>query len=72
MTKRGLWLKLFRENDTALACAIHLCERFVDEDGLRNAEKFINQKINELYDEVPQEKVDKVFGVRIEGGSFSG
>ena len=44
MTKKEFWLKLFQENDTALACAIHLCERFVDENQLQNGAEFIAQK----------------------------
>lgn len=63
MKKRHFWLKLFQESDTALACAIHLCERFVDEKQLQNGQDFIQQKIAELDDEVPQEQVAKVFGI---------
>lgn len=62
MKKKEFWLKLFRENDTALACAIHLCERFVDEKQLQNGAEFIAQKRSELNDEMPLEVVVKVFG----------
>ena len=62
MTKREFWLKLFNENDTALASAIHFCERFVTEESLENGADFIEQKKKELYEEVPEELVIKVFG----------
>ena len=61
MTKRELWLKLFEENQTALATAIHLCERFVTLESLEKNEEFIAQKIDSLYDEVPDELVKMVF-----------
>lgn len=62
MTKRDLWLKLFSENDTALASAIHLCERFITTEQLENGEDFINQKRKELYLEVPKEVIEEIFG----------
>ena len=43
MTKREMWLKLFQENNTALATAIHLCERFVTLEGLEKNEEFIRE-----------------------------
>lgn len=61
MTKREMWLKLFQENNTALVTAIHLCERFVTLEGLEKNEEFILQKIDDLYDEVPEEQVKMVF-----------
>lgn len=61
MTKREMWLKLFQENNTALATAIHLCERFVTLESLEKNEEFILQKIDDLYDEVPEEQVKMVF-----------
>lgn len=63
MTKRELWLKLFQENDTALACAIHLCERFLDDNQLYNGREFIQQKRSELEEKVSREQMIKVFGV---------
>ena len=63
MTKREFWLKLFQENDTALACAIHLCERFVDEKQLERGADFITQKRNELNNEVSPELLIEVFGI---------
>lgn len=61
MTKREFWLKLFSENDVALATAIHLCNRFIDEDQLKSGSSFIMDKINELDDEISQEQIDDVF-----------
>lgn len=63
MTKREFWLKLFTENDTALASAIHLCERFVNEKSLENGSDFLEQKRRELYNDVPTEQVVEVFGI---------
>ncbi len=62
MTKKELWLKLFNENDTALACAIHFCERFVTDESLQNGADFIAQKKAELYEEIPPELAATVFG----------
>lgn len=61
MTKKELWLKLFSENDTALATAIHLCSRFIDLPALEQGAEFIDQKKKELYEEVPQETVLSIF-----------
>lgn len=61
MTKRELWLKLFSENRTALAAAIHLCERFVTPESLKSGEDFLAQKRRELEREVSQETVEAVF-----------
>lgn len=61
MTKKELWLKLFHENDTALVCAIHFCERFITDEQLRNGVEFIAQKKNELYEDIPPEQVALVF-----------
>lgn len=62
MTKKDFWLKLFQENDTALACAIHFCERFVNMDQLEKGAEFIEQKKRELYSEIPDEQIAAVFG----------
>lgn len=61
MTKKELWLKLFHENDTALACAIHFCERFVTPENLERGEDFIIQKRRELNKQVDQETVKLIF-----------
>ena len=61
MTKRELWLKLFQENDTALACAIHLCERFVTQESLERGQDFILQKRKELTEDVDQKTIESVF-----------
>lgn len=62
MNKKELWLKLFNENDTALACAIHFCERFITDESLQNGADFIAVKKAELYEEIPPELVATVFG----------
>lgn len=64
MTKKEFWIKLFQENDTALACAIHLCERFVDEKSLQSGADFIAQKRSELNNEVPSEIITDVFAIK--------
>lgn len=61
MTKRELWLKLFYENDTALATAIHLCNRFVTEKSLVSGQEFIQAKVKELDDPVPVDQVEFIF-----------
>lgn len=61
MTKKELWLKLFQENDTALACAIHFCERFVTPESLEHGQDFIIQKRRELKEDVDQEIVESIF-----------
>ena len=61
MTKKELWLKLFRENDTALACAIHFCERFVTPENLERGQDFIIQKRKELSKEVDHETIESIF-----------
>lgn len=61
MTKRELWLKLFSENDTALAAAIHLCERFATPESLNNNVDFLAQKRRELNEEIDRETVEAVF-----------
>lgn len=62
MTKKEFWLKLFSKNDTALASAIHLCERFVTKESLESGNNFLEQKRKELYEDVPQEVISEVFG----------
>ena len=61
MTKRAFWLKLFSENDTALASAIHFCERFINEESLENGKDFIREKVEQLDEEVSEEVVRTVF-----------
>ena len=62
MTKKELWLKLFSENDTALASAIHLCERYISDEQLLNSGDFLQQKKKELYDEMSPEQIQQIFG----------
>jgi hypothetical protein len=58
MNRKEFWLRLFAQNDIALASAIHFCERFVTEESLESRKDFIQNKIKELYEEVPQELID--------------
>ena len=58
MTKKEMWLKLFEQNDFALAMAIHLCERFGNEN---YNEDFMQQRIKELNIEIPESKVKDIF-----------
>lgn len=61
MTKKEFWLKLFSENDIALAAAIHLCTRFVTPEGLENGVDFLAVKRRELDEEMDPEVVQNVF-----------
>ena len=61
MTKREFWLKLFTENNVALASAIHLCERYIDDKSLTNGTDFIQGKIKELDNPMPEEQIIDVF-----------
>lgn len=61
MKKRELWLKLFSENKTALAVAIHLCEKYVTMDDLVQNKEFIEGKVAELDTIVPEEDIKAVF-----------
>lgn len=56
-----MWLRLFEKNPVALACAIHLCERYVDNDQLIKNKTFITEKVKQLNDEIPSEDVEKIF-----------
>lgn len=61
MTKREFWIKLFSENDVALASAIHLCQRFANEDQIKNGTEFIQSKVKELDEPVSKEQIEDVF-----------
>ena len=61
MTKREFWLKLFSENDTALASAILLCERFVNMEQLERGEEYITACKKSLNDIVSEELYQAVF-----------
>lgn len=62
MTKRELWLKLFSENDSALATAIHLCERFGNPENLtESGREFLLEKRRELDEEVSPQIVAEIF-----------
>lgn len=62
MTKKEYWLKLFEENDVALACAIHLCESFADDVQLVKGRQFIEQKVEELSFDMDENTVKETLG----------
>lgn len=62
MTKRELWLKLFTENDVALASAIHMCEKFIDKNISNTEREFIKEKVNELDKIMAKDHIEDVFG----------
>jgi hypothetical protein len=61
MTNRDYWLKLFSENDVALASAIILCERFVTDEQLTNKKEYITKQISKLNEEVSNDVIKEVF-----------
>ena len=71
MTKKELWLKLFAENDTALAATLILVERFVNMQSLKKGEEYIREKAKELNEEVSPEYVEQVFGKDFELTNFA-
>lgn len=58
MTIKEFWLRLFAQNDIALACVIHSCEKSLIKEFSENSKDFIQNKIEELYEEAPQELID--------------
>ena len=61
MTEKEFWLKLFSENDTALASVLILVDRFVTEESLASGAEYIEQRKKELYNEVPEDKIKLIF-----------
>lgn len=61
MTKREFWLKLFSENDIALASAIRFCEKFATPESLKGGRSGSPKKRSELYEEVDPKLVEAVF-----------
>ena len=61
MTEKEFWLKLFNENDTALASAIILVNRFVNEQQLESGKEYIRSEVQKLYEERPEDVVKSVF-----------
>lgn len=61
MTEKEFWLKLFSENDTALASVLILVDRFVTEESLASGAEYIEQRKKELYNEMPEDKIKLVF-----------
>lgn len=61
MTRKEFWLKLFAENDTALASALILVDRFATEEQLQRGKEYIESRKKELYDEMPLDEIQSVF-----------
>lgn len=61
MTQKEFWLKLFNENDTALASAIILVNRFVNKEQLESGKEYIRSEVHKLYEEMPEDVVKSVF-----------
>ena len=57
MTRKEFWLKLFTENDTALASALILVDRFVTEEQLQSGKEYVESRKKELYDEMPLNEI---------------
>ena len=61
MTRKEFWLKLFKENDFALASALILIDRFATEEQVARGKEYIQSKVKELYEEMPKDDVKAVF-----------
>lgn len=61
MTRKEFWLKLFEENDTALASALILVDRFATEEQLQRGKEYIESRKKELYEEMPLSEIQSVF-----------
>ena len=61
MTRKEFWLKLFAENDSALASALILVDRFATEEQLQRGKEYIESRKKELYEEMPESEVKAVF-----------
>lgn len=61
MTRKEFWLKLFAENDMALASALILVDRFATEEQLQRGKEYIESRKKELYEEMPLSEIQSVF-----------
>ena len=61
MTRKEFWLKLFSENDAALASALILVDRFATEEQLQRGKEYIESRKKELYEEIPLNEIQSVF-----------
>ena len=61
MTRKDFWLKLFAENDAALASALILIDRFVTEEQLQRGKEYIKSRKKELYEEMPLNEIQSIF-----------
>ena len=61
MTRKEFWLKLFEENDTALASALILVDRSITEEHLQKIDRnYIESRKKELYEEIPLSEIQSV------------
>ena len=65
MTRKEFWLKLFQENDFALTSALVLLERFASQEQIERGKGYIQDKIKDLYEQVPQSDIEGVFGIEV-------
>ena len=61
MTQKEFWLKLFTENDTALAAVLILVDRFITQEQLERGKTYIESRKKELYEEMPLSDILSVF-----------
>lgn len=61
MTRKEFWLKLFAENDIALASALISADRFTTDQQLQRGKEYIESIKKELYEEMPLNVVQSVF-----------
>lgn len=61
MTRKEYWLKLFAENDIALASALILFDKFVTKEQLTDGRDYLESSIKELYEEVPLSVIQATF-----------
>lgn len=54
-------MKLFAENDIALASALILFDRFATEEQLTDGRECIESRIKELYEEMPLDVIQATF-----------
>lgn len=61
MTRKEYWLKVFSENDAALASALILIEKFATQEHIDADKEYIESRVGELYEEIPLTVVKGTF-----------
>jgi len=61
VTRKEFWLKLFAENDTALASTLILVKRYVTSEQLEKGKEYIESRKKELYEEMPLSEIKLIF-----------